>query len=621
MTLSLRQRIWLTLAPLLVLIGVLGAAGLVLLNRLGNAGSAILRENYDSVVAMVGLNEALERIDSSFQFALAGRTDARDDFDANWPAFDDNLAVENRNITLPGEAELAAELSRLRDLYRAEGEAFYRAAPNDRHALYFGKAGLLARFHEIKTVSGDIRAMNQRNMEEASQAAKDTARASRVWFAGGLLVAGLAAALAAGWMARTILRPIRAVTRSATAIGAGNLNQQVPVVSHDELGQLAEAFNGMAGRLRDYRESHSARLVRARQTSQAAIDAFPDPVVAVDPEGRVEMANPAARLILGVVSGEGQLPPWQPPDALRGPLADALQRQQPFVTQAFDQTIGFRLEGEERSFLPQVLPIRDPYGGTLGAVVVLNDVTRFRLLDRVKSDLVATVSHELKTPLTSVRLAVHLLLEEAVGPLTPKQTELLLDARENAERLLNRIEHLLALARLERPEGALDLRPEDPADLLRRAADSARPRAEDKHVELAVEPGEGLPSVAADAVRLDHALTNLVDNALTYTTTGGRVTLSASAEGEGRVHLTVADTGIGIPPEYLPHVFDKFFRVPGRGDGRGTGLGLAIVKEIVTAHRGEITCESRPGEGTVFTITLPVWGTPTNGGPGHGDRG
>src|SRR5207248_7200648 len=143
------------------------------------------------------------------------------------------------------------------------------------------------------------------------------------------------------------------------------------------------------------------------------------------------------------------------------PLREAVERQRPYFGQSFDQVVLFRTGGEERAYLPQVLPIQDPYGGTLGAAVVLDDITRFRLLDQLKSDLLATVSHELKTPLTSVRLAVHLLLEETIGPLTPKQTELLLDARENTERLVRIGEHLLALARLEEGREELSLRPED----------------------------------------------------------------------------------------------------------------------------------------------------------------
>ena len=255
--------------------------------------------------------------------------------------------------------------------------------------------------------------------------------------------------------------------------------------------------------------------------------------------------------------------------------------------------------------LPRILTIRDPSGNTLGAAVLLQDVTRLRLLDQVKSNLVATASHELKTPLTSVRLAVHLLLEENVGPLTPKQIELLLDARENSERLLAMVNNLLDLARLEQGLRQLNIQPERPESLLRAAADAIRSRAEDQGVEIALDIPPGLPPIAVDATRLNNALQNLLDNALTYTDRGGRITLAANSTADS-VTLSVADTGVGIPAEHLPHVFEKFFRVPGQSRGSGTGLGLAIVHEIVTAQGGTITCESAPGQGTVFRITLPI---------------
>ena len=183
---------------------------------------------------------------------------------------------------------------------------------------------------------------------------------------------------------------------------------------------------------------------------------------------------------------------WAAPEPLRGAAEPGLLQQQPYLPDGFDQAVVLALGGQEQFFLPRMLPIADPYGNTLGAAVLLQDVTRFRLLDQVKSDLVATVSHELKTPLTSMRLVVHLLLEETVGPLTPKQTELLLDARDNAERLLAMINNLLDLARLEEgASAAATCSPESPADLLRAAADAIRPRAEDKDVELVVEAAAG----------------------------------------------------------------------------------------------------------------------------------
>jgi signal transduction histidine kinase/HAMP domain-containing protein len=624
---TLRNRLLLTLAPTLALLALLGGAGVVLFNRLGLHINAILRENYDSVVYMVALNEALERIDSSFNYALLGEEQkAFQDYRANWREYDKQLANEQKNITiLPRERELVERLGELTEAYRRTGDRFFMPGLSHaaRSALYAHgdkqQRGLLQQFKDIKEVVKDIRLLNQHHMEDANRDARRTAAASQYGFAGGLVVTAVLAAWLIWHTTRHVLAPIQTMTRAAQAIGAGNLNQSVPVPGRDELGELAEALNRMTRQLRDYRQTHLARLLRAQRTSQATIDSFPDPVLVLDPDGRVEMANPSARQLLGIAPpplGTGQTDghitiDWAPPVALAGPLQEALQGQRPFLTQAFDQTVSFRVNNEERAFLPQVLPIQDPFGHTLGAAVVLNDVTRFRLLDQIKSDLVATVSHELKTPLTSVRLVLHLLLEETVGPLTPKQTELLLDARDNAERLLNMIEHLLALARLENSREAIQPRPEAPQTLLQAAADAVRPRAEAKHIELVVEAPADLPPVAADPERLGYALNNLLDNALTYTDQGGRITLSAAPGGPegspGTVRLTVADTGEGIPREYLPHVFERFFRVPGQSHGLGTGLGLAIVREIVTAHQGSITCDSTPGKGTLFSLTLPVW--------------
>jgi PAS domain S-box-containing protein len=617
MSLTLRHRIFFTLLPVLLLLAVVGSAGVALLLRLGNSINEILRENYASVIAMEKLNESLERIDSSFQMAMSGRDDpdllqkARAQYAGNWKSYLDELQVEQKNITVEGEGDLVRQLEALTSEYRSRGDTFFSGSGSEteQREAYYGKpAGLLAMFGQIKQVSGKILRLNQQNMEEAGRRARKLAIDSLTWFGAGLALAILLAAVSAWHTVRTILQPIKAVTLAAQEISAGNPDQVVPYVGRDELGQLAQAFNTMAHRLREYRQSQSAQLLRAQQTIQATIDSFPDPVLVIDLEGSVEMANPAARRLLGVVPrqrGQAASGIWHPPDPLRQPLTEALQGQRDFLPEGFDRAILAGTNGRERAMLPRILTIRDPQGHTLGAAVVLQDVTRLRLLDQVKSNLVATASHELKTPLTSIRLAVHLLLEETVGPLTSKQMELLLDARENSERLLAMVNNLLDLARLEKGSRQLDVRPESPESLLQAAADSIRPRAEDKGVEIVLAVPSGLPALAVDATRLGHALRNLLDNALTYTDRGGRITLSASADSDAVV-LSVADTGIGIPAEHVPHVFEKFFRVPGQSRGTGTGLGLAIVNEIVAAHGGTIACESRPGAGTTFHIRLPL---------------
>jgi len=610
MTLSLRTRLLLTVAPLVALIAAVGGAGVWLLHNLGQRSDEILRENYVSVRAMDRLNEAVERIDSSFQFALAGREeDARAAYVANWPVVREQLTVERGNVTIfPDEQVLVAELERLAEAYRTSGDEFFDRPSGDegRRDDYFGraeKAGLLHNFREVKRVAAAVHDLNEREMRRASTDAQATARRSVVGFAIGLVVAVTLAGLSVWWLVRTLLGPIRTVTAAATAIGAGDLQQLVPVLTGDEVGKLAEAFNGMAAKLRSYRQTGEYQLDRARRAAQATVDAFTDPVVVIDPSGRVEVANPAAGRLFGTgPSGTT----WVPPESLRAVILEATASGRAVLAEGFDRAVSFHHGGEDRSYLPQVRPVFAADGEPLGVAVVLHDITRFRLLDQLKSDWVATVSHELKTPLSGVQLAVHVLLDEVIGPLTPKQIELLVEARENAERLRQLIQQLLALAKLEDDRRAFDRKPVDPAALIRSVADAVAARADDKQISLTVGVAPDLPAMSVDTERFSHALGNLLNNAVTYTDPGGTVNVTARRGNDNTVSLVVADTGIGIPQADLPHVFERFFRVSGRDGTAGTGLGLAIVREVVEGHGGSIRCESTEGKGTTFTITLPV---------------
>lgn len=455
----------------------------------------------------------------------------------------------------------------------------------------------------VKAAAAAILELNQEEMHRANRAAQRTARNSVIGFGIGFAVAALLAVLLIYRLVATVGRPIHELTEAVRAVQAGDLTHRLPGNRRDEFGELAQAFNDMAEQLWLIKQTNYRTLVRTRETARATIDSFPSPVLVIDPEGKVELANPAARRLFGL---PGSAAPWSPPDALRQPLADALRDQRPSLTDKFDQAVTLREEGGERVYLPQVRPIRGDRGETLGAAVVLDDVTQFRLLDQLKGDFVSTVGHELKTPLTGLRMAVHLLLEEAVGPVTSKQTELLLDARDNAERLFALVEQLLALARLEDRREFLSVERCAVEELFRRAADAAAVRAADKAVSVEVGDVSAVPAVATDPVRFGHALDNLLTNAVNYTPSGGTVTLSAAADGD-RVRLTIADTGVGIPADQLPRVFERFFRVADAEHATGTGLGLAIVKEIVSAHGGEIACESAVGHGTTFTVTLPAW--------------
>ena len=258
-----------------------------------------------------------------------------------------------------------------------------------------------------------------------------------------------------------------------------------------------------------------------------------------------------------------------------------------------------------------------PSGSTLGAAVLLEDVTRFRLLDEVKSNMVATVSHELKTPLTSIRLVIHLLLEENVGPLAAQAAR---TAGRCPRQRRAAAGHDQQPAR-PGPAGtgglATPLRAGAAHALLQPAADAFRPRTKDRGVELVVDDPGNVEAIPVDKEQFQHALQNLLDNALAHTPRAARSRSAAEAV-DGSVAIAVSDTGSGIPPEYIPLIFEQYFRVPGDTTPGGSGLGLAIVREIVASHGGTVDCQSCRASGPCSACSFPHAIRPVGGRGGRG---
>jgi signal transduction histidine kinase len=248
--------------------------------------------------------------------------------------------------------------------------------------------------------------------------------------------------------------------------------------------------------------------------------------------------------------------------------------------------------------------VYEAQGGIVGATIILQDVTRLRRFDELKNDMVATVAHEFRTPLTSLRMAIHLCLEQVVGPVTEKQAELLHAAREDCESLQAMVDDLLDLSRIETGRVEMRKRPTSVTALVKATLEGHRTLSEERGVQLAVAPLPLDEEVFVDPERVALVLSNLVSNALWHTSAGGQITLRAQPT-NGWVRFEVTDTGAGIPEEYQPHLFEKFFRVPGTPTS-GAGLGLSIAKEIVEGHGGAIGVESEEGQGSTFWFTLPL---------------
>jgi signal transduction histidine kinase/HAMP domain-containing protein len=616
MRLGLRAQLALGFAVLLAVFLLFGGASLSWLARLGGSIDVILRENYRSVVAAQEMKEAMERMDSGALFALTGDPEqGRTLADLNDDRFARALAVELSNITLPGERERAGRLGEEYRVFRATLERVLAADEplEDRRRLYYDS--LLPRFQEIKRLADEIQRINQENMVAASVSARESAARGRQQMVVALLAAVAVAVGCVLFLSRAILVPLRRLTNSAREIEAGNLDSIVEAPPGDELGRLADAFNAMARRLREVRRSDRYRLLRAQQTSQLAIDSLPAAVVLLSPSREVELANRAAVALL-------RARPGQPLDERHAgwfsPLVDEAERggPPPAADAGYAGAVQLFVEGRERFFLPHAVALRDGDGRLIGTTLILSDVTELRRLDEMKTDLVSTVSHELLTPLTSLAMAIHILLDDGAAPLTAEQTDLLVAARDDAERLRRILAGLLDVARLEAGREPLRLEAVTAGDLVEDAVSPLRAAYADRGVSLEVEVAPAAPAVAVDRTRAGLVLTNLLTNALKHTPAGGSVRVEAAAEGS-RVRFAVADSGPGVPAEYRERVFDKFFQVPGRPAAGGAGLGLAIAREIVAAHGGEIRCasgaegappggSSPEGSGATFHFTLPV---------------
>jgi two-component system, NtrC family, sensor histidine kinase KinB len=601
---KLRAKLFVAQLPLIGALLVSGIAGGLFLRSLGASAQNILQDNYRSILAAQRMKESAERIDSAVLFWLLDeRGSARELLDANRRRFSEELAVQQRNLTEPGEAERTVRLTQDWALYLAQVDAFVAEPDATRlRGLYFEQ--LLPAFSDLKEATEAVLVMNQDAILAKSERARALADRSFVL----LLVvcsSGLVVALYAGAaITRRVLRPLAVLGHATRRIGEGDLTARARVEGRDEVGELARDFNAMADHLQKYRQSTLGELLTAQRVSQATIDSLPDPVLVAAVGGEILHANRAAETVLRV-SVERGLAPLEP--AIRAVVDRVLQQSAEgrggYVPKGLDEAVAVSTPEGERHFLPRATPLYAEEGGVVGSTVVLQDVTRLLRVEELRNDVVATVAHEFRTPLTSLRMAIHLLLEERIGALNAKQADLAHAAREDCERLQATVDELLDLSRIQSGRMVLHVRTADVEALVSDAVESQRVVASDRRVILRSEVLPGSGTVNADVERVQIVLGNLLQNAIRHSPPGESV-LVRVARVEGGLRFLVIDRGAGVPAEHQATLFEKYFQVPGHGRG-GAGLGLFIAREIVRAHGGEIGVESLPGQGSTFWFELP----------------
>jgi NtrC-family two-component system sensor histidine kinase KinB len=595
---------------LICLLIIVLAMGLYSINQCSELGKRIQKISaaHDSVGQdITQMKQACAAMTGALLTLATGEGEkSREEFQKASRRFNDVLNRETERTRIPqAEEDLIIKLVNAYKTYDANARAFL-ASPESAPSWRSDAGKLGQQTAAMLDLADQLALAHEQDITDGNQtSSNDILNTVRLlWF---MMIVALAATLMAYiGLSRGLLRPLKSLTSSIKQIGEGNLNQNVPVVSHDELGALAYSFNQMAAQLRQYQSNTSVELLRLNETIRATLASFPDPVFVLESEGAVQFRNPAAdQLAVKLLfAGVTRLPA-----KVDEKVEEVRASGKDYLPSVFAEAVKFHLDGQDTYFLPRIVQLRTEKGVTFGVAVILENVTRMLLLDDVKSNLIATVSHELKTPLTSVRMALYLLDERTVGTLNDKQGELTAAAKEDADRLLRTLNDLLDLARLERGSAPMQLIEVSPADLVASAERATREVVHAGGFTLSTDIAPNLPTVPVDRQRIAYVFTNFITNATKYSPNTGEIKVKAQTgqtrAGKPCVRFSVKDQGPGISPEHQEHIFERFYRVPGTNKS-GAGLGLSIAREIVAAHGGEIGVIGRPGEGSEFFFVIPL---------------
>ncbi|AIN74535.1 PAS domain-containing protein [Flavobacterium psychrophilum] len=504
--------------------------------------------------------------------------------------FETNLLKQVNNVTELGEAKATNDLKNKFDLLKHNFSA-------------------ISIKNQIRVDIFEIMGLNMKAIKQKSDIAKHTAETANLWIAiTGTLCFLIAFNLLVN-LPNNIANPIQELTESIKEIANKNYSKRVHFMSHNEFGDLAKSFNTMAKKLEEYHNSNLYKLSFEKKRLETLINNMHDPIVGLDEQGFILFANNEALKIMGVKLDEviGKLAANL---ALKNDLVKSL-----IMTELEDEkqkAVPMKIfaDGKESYFEKEIVNIIiKPTGEEntiyIGDVIILRNITPFKELDFAKTNFIATISHELKTPISSIKFSLQLLEKEQTGILNEEQKYLVESIQDDSQRLLKITGELLELSQVETGNIQLNIEKSNPYDIVYYATEAVKIQAEQKQIELVVEADEKLPNIKADKEKTAWVLINFLTNAIKYSSENSKIIVKLKQE-NNHIIFQVIDTGKGIDNRYKSKVFDKYFQIPG-SHKLGTGLGLAISKEFIEAQNGTISVESELGLGSTFAVKLKLF--------------
>ena len=587
---SLRARIRNGSLLMLAIALILGALAVPTVQRLGRAIRETLYRNYTSIEASQHMHAALYDLQLAQANGAASAALTRDrEIFTHW------ITIELNDITEAGEAELASDIERRghRILEELAGRGL--------------RPPTAPEFDELHQRIDQLIEMNKAAMFRADSRSMRMSDRLAYEFATGLLLLLLLGTVVSWTLASNLSRPLAELADHLRSFSVRGPSIRLGEQSLAELQTVASEFNKMAERLEQFEKLNVDRLIYEKSKTEAIIESLEDGIVLIDPDGIVTHMNEVGGIILGIEREQALGSPFDDLDSnsphyvrVRSALAHA--RVQPIDSGRIE--VELHVRGRDHTYVLKPVPLRNTYGGSLGTILILQDITYLRDKDRARTNLVATLSHELNTPLTSLGFCLELLLRRS--DLDAEQRELLSSIQEDIARMRRLASDLLDLARGQGPAITEQTVPVDLGQVVQSAIKAFAIQAEQKDVRLEAELAKEVPAIRADPLKLSWVVSNLIANALRYTPAGGVISVLLSGT-PSEVRLQVSDDGPGIPPQVREHLFERFAQWNVNGSEPGSaGLGLAIAKEIVDAHGGRIFVDSQSGQGTRFIVQLPV---------------
>ena len=557
---KIKTKIRFGLIFLLAIIITLASTGSIYVNKLADISSAISKDNYESLEFTKNMIQALDEGDDVLSVKK----------------FETNLEAQEHNITEVGERDATREM---RDVFE-----LYKSGKRD------GKTEA-----ELRQKILQVQDLNMQAIFRKNQAATTTTK--RV-FAYITILGTLCFLLSFTFVVNfpgMIANPIAELTAGIKEIANRNYSSRLHFEAKDEFGEVARAFNDMASRLDQYENSNLSQLLFEKKRIETIINNMKDAIIGFDEKNKVLFANTVAIQLLGI-SENDLLGRYAPDVALRNDLLRNL-----LVKEDKDKLLKIFADNKESYFTKEALEIFNA-DQKIGEVIVLRNITRFQELDVAKTNFIATISHELKTPISSIKMSLKLLEDDRIGQLNAEQKKLITDIKGDSQRLLKITTELLDMTQVESGNIQFNIKQVSPNQIIDQALAAVRSIAEEKKITIEKKIPTDLPTIKADADKTAWVLLNFLTNAIRYSRDGGQLIVSIEPH-QSALLFSVQDFGIGIEPKYQSRIFEKFFQIPGSIAG-GSGIGLTISKEIIEKQGGKIAMASELGKGSIFSFEL-----------------